>query len=109
MGFEGGDLLGGIVIVYPQLVIIGSAHDPILPSNEPSSSDRDIGEFECLDDRLAFVGPDIGFAVVESCEDPRLGRMEVNPLDPLRAGKQLLLLSSSVSHQEGCATASSLQ
>ena len=52
MCFEGSDLFGGIVIVDTKLEVIRTADNPVLPRNESTSTDRDIGELECFDDRL---------------------------------------------------------
>lgn len=54
MGFEGGDLLRGVVIVNSNLEIIGSADDPILPGDEATCPYGDIGKFERFDDRLGL-------------------------------------------------------
>lgn len=52
MSFEGGDLLGSIVIVDSNLEVIRAADDPVLAGDKSTSSNGDIGELECLDDRL---------------------------------------------------------
>ena len=54
MCFERCDLFRRIVIVHPDLEIIGAADYPILAGNEAPSSDRDIGELEGFDNGLSF-------------------------------------------------------
>ena len=48
VGFEGGDLLRGIVVVYSELEVIAAADNPVLARNEATRSYRDICKFECL-------------------------------------------------------------
>ena len=52
VGLEGGDALGGIVVVDAQLKVVGTADDPVLPRNEATGTDGDIGKLEGLDDLL---------------------------------------------------------
>ena len=52
MRFKGGNLFGGIVVVHPDLKIVGTADNPILAGDEAPGSDGNIGEFERLDDYL---------------------------------------------------------
>lgn len=42
--------------------IIGAANDPILARDEAAGADRDVGEFEGLDDLLCLIRPDIDMA-----------------------------------------------
>ena len=79
MGFEGSNLLGGIIVVDSELEVIGPADDPILACDETTCPYRNIGELECLDNGLEtvreailhvvqkcsylrFVGPNVGMA-----------------------------------------------
>ena len=55
VGFKGGDLLGGVVVVDSQLEIIGAADDPVLPCDEAAGTNGHIGELEGLDDLLRLV------------------------------------------------------
>jgi hypothetical protein len=86
MGLEGRDFLAGVVVVYPDLAersmsarcfpsqfqdsgpgnsqVIGSAHNPVLPRNEPASADGHVRELKRLDDLLGLVGPDVNGAAV---------------------------------------------
>jgi hypothetical protein len=50
--FEGGDLFGGIVVVDTELEVIRTANNPVLPRNESTGTNGDIGEFKRLDDGL---------------------------------------------------------
>ena len=59
VSFEGGDFLGCVVVVDTDLKVVGTADDPVLASNESTSADGDVGEFEGLDDLLRFVRPDL--------------------------------------------------
>lgn len=52
VGFERRNFLGRVVVVYPQLEIIGATNNPILSGNEAPGSDRDIGEFKGFDNGL---------------------------------------------------------
>ena len=52
MGLKGCDLFGGIVVVDTELEVIRTADDPVLASNEATSSHRNIGEFEGFNDGL---------------------------------------------------------
>jgi hypothetical protein len=63
------DLLACVVVVDPQLEVIAAANNPVLARNEATCSYGDIGEFEGLNDRLGFVGPDVNVATVEGGED----------------------------------------
>lgn len=87
MRFEGRDLLGGVVVVYSELEVITSAHNPVLAGHEATSANGDIGELEGLDDALCFIGPDVDVAAVEGGEDPWLRGVEIDALDTLTARK----------------------
>lgn len=50
--FERGDFFGSVIVVDTELEVIGAANNPVLPRNESTSADGDIGEFERFDDRL---------------------------------------------------------
>jgi hypothetical protein len=50
--FERRDFFGSVVIVDTELEVIRTAYNPVLPRNESTGTDGDIGEFECFDDRL---------------------------------------------------------
>ena len=52
VGFELGDLLGGVVVVDSDLEIVGPADNPVLASNETASSYGDIGQLEGFDNSL---------------------------------------------------------
>lgn len=52
MRFKGGNLFGRVVIIHPDVEIIGTANDPILAGDESSGSNRNISEFESLYDCL---------------------------------------------------------
>lgn len=52
VGFELGDLLGGVVVVDSDLEIVGPADNPVLASNETASSYGDIGKLEGFDNGL---------------------------------------------------------
>lgn len=55
MCFEGGGLLGCVVVVDSQLKVITSADDPVLSSNETTGADRYVCQLECLNDGLRLV------------------------------------------------------
>ena len=107
MRLEGGDLLGGVVVVDTHLEVIGATDNPVLPRDEATGADGNVGKLECLDDLLCFVRPDIDMTcpvstalpdpslhvhtAVQSRENPWLVRMEVDALDSLRASIELAL------------------
>ena len=95
VGFEGGDLLGGVVVVDADLEVIRATDDPILAGNEAPCTNGYIGKFECFDYGLCFVGPYVCMTAVESRQNPGLGRMKVDTFDPLGAGKELSLFMFS--------------
>lgn len=66
MSFEGGDLFGGVVIVHTELEVIRTADNPVLPRNESTGADGDIGEFECFDDGLVRV--DVSYVSVRAAQ-----------------------------------------
>jgi hypothetical protein len=53
--FEGGDLLGRIVVVDAKLEVIATANDPIFAGDEAAGADGDVCEFEGFDDLLWHV------------------------------------------------------
>lgn len=55
VGFKRSDLLGGVIVVDAQLEIIAAANDPVLPGNEATSANRDVGELESFDDGLRLI------------------------------------------------------
>jgi hypothetical protein len=79
---EGGDFLGGVVVVDAELEVVTAADDPVLAGYEASRADGNIGQFEGFDDclggrvsvdgeggqgkvvYLSLVRPDVGMAVV---------------------------------------------
>jgi hypothetical protein len=63
------DLLARVVVVDPQLEVIAAAYNPVLARNEATCSYGNIGEFECLDDRLCFVRPYVYVAAIKGGED----------------------------------------
>jgi hypothetical protein len=66
VSFEGGDLFGGVVIVNTELEVIRTADNPVLPRNESTGADGDIGEFECFDDGLGKL--DVSYASVRAAQ-----------------------------------------
>lgn len=54
VGLERCDLFGSVVIVNPDLEIVGAAYYPILAGNKAPSSNRDIGELKGFDNSLLF-------------------------------------------------------
>jgi hypothetical protein len=84
--FERGDLFGRVVVVYAHLEVIGACsgtrstyglgsikgrrrtcNDPVLACDEATGADGDIGELECLDDRLRNVRPDVDVSCQRQC------------------------------------------
>ncbi len=70
VGLEAGDLLGSIVVDNAQLEIVRPSDNPVLPRDEATSSNRDIGQFKGLDGGSCFVGPDVNVAAVKRGKDP---------------------------------------
>lgn len=52
MCFKRRDLFGRVIVVHPDLEIVGAAYYPVLAGNEAPGSDRDIGELEGFDNGL---------------------------------------------------------
>ena len=52
MRFEGGDLLGGIVVVNTELEVIRTTDNPVLTGDKTTGSHRDIGKFEGFNNGL---------------------------------------------------------
>ena len=55
MRLEGCDLLRSIVVIYSELKVIRTANNPVFACNESTSSHRDVGELECLDNGLQVL------------------------------------------------------
>jgi len=83
MRLEVRNLLRGEIVVDAQLEVIRACNQPVLSRYEPASSDGHVRELERLHDRAGFVTPNVYMARVQRCENPWLGRMEVDSLDPL--------------------------
>lgn len=62
MGFETCDFLRGVVVIYPELEVIGAGNQPIFARNKSASPDRDVSEFEGLDNGAGFVRPNMDMA-----------------------------------------------
>lgn len=91
VGFKGGDLLRGVIVVNADLEVIRATDDPILAGDEAPCTNRYICKFERFDYGLCFVGPYISMTAIESRQNPGLGRVKVDAFDPLRSGKKLSL------------------
>ena len=55
VSFEGGNLLGSVVVVNTQLEVIGTTDNPVLSRDESTGSDGNIGKLKGLDNLLSFV------------------------------------------------------
>lgn len=64
VSFERGNLFGGVVIVYSQLEVVGTADNPILTGDKATRPYWDICKFERLDDCLGLERPDISMAAI---------------------------------------------
>jgi hypothetical protein len=91
VSLEAGNLLARIIVVYAKLEVITATDDPVLPRNEPTSSDGDISDFERLNSLLGFVRPDVNMSRVESRQNPWLSRVEIDTLHTLTASEELPL------------------
>lgn len=65
VGFEGGNLLGCVVVVDAQLEVIGTTDDPVLPGHEATRSNGDVCELEGLDYLLGLITPDVDMTYIE--------------------------------------------
>lgn len=81
---KGRNLLRGVVVVDSQLEVVGAADNPVLARNKAAGADGHIGQFECLDDGLRFVRPDVDVAAVECREDLAMIVMVNTPLFGLK-------------------------
>jgi len=72
-----GSIVVGCFIVGKEDLLITTANDPVLPLDESSRSHRHVGEFECLDDGLGLVRPNMGVAIVKSGENLTVSTTDV--------------------------------
>lgn len=52
VSFEGGDLLGGVIVIDAELEVVRAADNPVLARDESTGTDRNIGKLKCFDDGL---------------------------------------------------------
>lgn len=52
VSFEGGNLLGGVIVIDAELEVVRTADNPVLARNESTGTNRNIGKLECFDDGL---------------------------------------------------------
>lgn len=70
MCLEARDFLGRVVIVDPNLKVIGTTHNPVLAGNEPTRTNRNIGKLECFDNCLCSERPDVDMPAVQCRQYP---------------------------------------
>lgn len=72
------DLLGGVVVEYPQVEVVRSNDEPVPSGYETPGAYGHIRHFESLDDRLGFIGPDVGITCGEWPSAEALFRQAAN-------------------------------
>lgn len=65
VSFEGSNFLGGIVVEYAQMKVVGANHKPVLAGDEAARANGHIGDLKGLDETLGLVGPDVDMACDE--------------------------------------------
>jgi hypothetical protein len=91
MSFEGSDLLVCVVVKYPELVVIGASNKPVFSSNKATTANRNFRDFKCFDKGTCLMVVNIDRAIVETREQPRFSRMEIDRFYTVRAIKLLSL------------------
>jgi hypothetical protein len=79
---EGCDALLGVVVVDAEVKVVAAAHEPVLAGDEGDGAHGDLGDLERLYERFRLVVPDDDAARVQAGNDPWVGRVEVDGLDP---------------------------
>lgn len=82
VGLERRDLLVCIVVEDAQLEVVRAGHEPVLARDKTHAAYGHLGDLEGLDERAAVAVVDVHGAVVEAGEQPRLGRVKIDILDP---------------------------
>jgi hypothetical protein len=91
MGLERVDLFVGVVVEHPELVVIAACDEPLLAGDEASTPHRDFGDLKGLEDGAGVDVVDLHGPVVETGEQPGLGRVEIDVLDPIGPVEELAL------------------
>lgn len=79
---EGCDALLGVVVVDAEVEVVAAADEPVLAGDEGDGAHGDLGDLERLYERFRLVVPDDDAARVQAGNDPWVGRVEVDGLDP---------------------------
>ena len=91
MGLKLLDLLHGVVVEDPNVHVVARGDEPLLAHDELSRPHGQLADVEALDGLATGVVPEEHVAVVERRQDPRLGRVHVHALHPVRPRLQHLL------------------
>lgn len=86
-----------VVVEDAQLKVIRSSNKPIFPSDKLDAPNWNFRHFKRFDDSTRVMIVDVDGAIVETCNQPWLSRMEVDALDAIRPRKELFLGNYSIS------------
>ena len=81
--FERRDSFVGVVVENTDLEVVGARHEPILARYESHATNGYFCDLECLDQCARFKLIDVNRAIVETGENPGLGRVEVDTFDAI--------------------------
>lgn len=88
---KSGNLFVRVIVEDAYLEVVGASHEPVLARNEANTSYGDFRDFKGFHQCPSFMIVNVDGAVVETCEQPWLGRVEVDTLDAIRASEQFPL------------------
>ena len=80
-----------VVIEDPELKVVAAGYEPVFAGDELGASDGDFGYFEGFGELVGCGVVDVDGAVVERCEEPGLGGVEVDGFDAVRAREELFI------------------
>jgi hypothetical protein len=93
MRLERSDLFVRVVVEHTELEVVAPSDEPVLPRDELDASCWNFRYFKGLDDGACFMVVDVDGAVVETGEEPWLGRVEVDAFDAVRPLEKFPLIS----------------
>jgi hypothetical protein len=100
MSLKSGYFLVGVVVEDTKLEIVRASNEPVLTRDELDASNRDLRDFESLDDSAGLVVVDVDCAVVETGQDPWFCGVEIYSFYTVRPGEKFPLFASGQSAGE---------